>query len=91
MCNTETCHIKPAILIGLLDVSPVLGCTTHGCRTASSLMIRTVERAKKPKGPRIPKACGWTRQVLGGCQKSGAPHKMWKFYTSTTTIEINFE
>ena len=29
--------------------------------------------------------------VLGGCQKSGAPHKMWKFYTSTTTIEINFE
>jgi len=29
--------------------------------------------------------------VLGGCQKSGAPHKMRKFYTSTTTIERNFE
>jgi len=33
----------------------------------------------------------WRCAVLGGCQKSGAPHKMWKFYTSTTTIEINFE
>ena len=29
--------------------------------------------------------------VLGRYQKSGAPHKMRKFYTSTTTIERESE
>ena len=29
--------------------------------------------------------------ILGRYQKSGAPHKMRKFYTSTTTIERDSE
>jgi hypothetical protein len=34
---------------------------------------------------------GIRKCVLGGCQKSGALHKMRKFYTSTTTIKRDSE
>jgi len=49
------------------------------------LLLHYITESKKNTTNLNINACTWR------VSKSGAPHKLWKVYTSTTTIERNFE